>query len=45
MTHLKTDEVQLTLKPDWNEYGQILVRQRDPLPLTIVSLTVGVAIA
>lgn len=43
--HLKTGEVQLTLKPDWNEYGQILVRQRDPLPLTIVSLTVGVAIA
>lgn len=43
--HLKTGEVQLTLKPDWNEYGQILMRQRDPLPLTIVSLTVGVAIA
>ena len=42
---LKTGEVQLTLKPDWNEYGQIWVRQQDPLPLTIVSLTLGVAIA
>lgn len=42
---LKTGEVQLTLKPDWNEYGQILVRQRDPLPLTIVSITLGVTIA
>lgn len=40
---LKTGQVDIVLKPGWNEYGQIMVRQQDPLPLTIVSMTLGVA--
>lgn len=42
---LKTGQVDVVLMPQWNEYGQVMVRQHDPLPLTIVSLTKGVSIA
>ena len=40
---LKTGQIHIAVQPGWNEYGQLFVRQRDPLPLTIVSLTLGVA--
>jgi hypothetical protein len=32
------------LTPTWQQNGQIYVRQVDPLPLTIVGLTLEVAI-
>jgi hypothetical protein len=41
---LKTDEVGVKLTPTWQQNGQIYVRQVDPLPLTIVGLTLEVAI-
>lgn len=41
---LKTEEVGLKITPSWNQSGQILVRQVDPLPLTVVNLTLEVAI-
>lgn len=41
---LKTGQIEITVRPDWNDYGQILVQQRDPLPLSLVSLTTEVAL-
>lgn len=41
---LKTGQIEITVYPDWNDYGQILIQQRDPLPLSLVSLTTEVAL-
>ena len=41
---LKTGQIEIIVRPDWNDYGQILIQQRDPLPLAIVSLTTEVAL-
>lgn len=41
---LKTDELEIVLSPSWGQSGQILVRQNDPMPLTLVSLTLEVAV-
>jgi hypothetical protein len=41
---LKSEEIRIMLTPSWADSGQIYVRQRDPLPLTIVGLTLEVAI-
>ncbi len=41
---LQTDEVQTVLRGTWDDAGQLCVRQANPLPLTIVSLTLDVAI-
>lgn len=41
---LKSEEVQLMLTPSWRDSGQVFIRQTDPLPLTIVALTLEVAI-
>jgi len=41
---LKSEEISLTLSPAWGQGGQIFVRQSDPLPLTVVSLTAEVAL-
>jgi hypothetical protein len=41
---LKTDEIGVKLTPTWRQSGRIYVRQADPLPLTIVGLTLEVAI-
>ena len=41
---LKTDEIGVKLTPSWQQSGQIFVRQSDPLPLTIVGLTLEVSI-
>lgn len=43
-TALKSEEIPVMLTPSWADSGQIFVRQSDPLPLTIVSLTLEVAI-
>lgn len=40
---LKSEEIPVTLTPSWTDSGQIFVRQSDPLPLTVVSVTAEVA--
>jgi hypothetical protein len=41
---LKNQDIEVVLPGRWNDSGQVYVRQRDPLPLTIVSITSEVAI-
>jgi tRNA-binding EMAP/Myf-like protein len=41
-TRLASAEERLMLVPSWNDNGQILIRQKDPLPLTIIDLTLEV---
>ncbi|MFA6051567.1 MAG: hypothetical protein WC762_03155 [Methylobacter sp.] len=41
---LITDEINITIKPNFNASGQLMIRQSDPLPLTIVDITVEAAI-
>jgi hypothetical protein len=41
---LKTEEIGIDLKPSWNPDGYLFVRQSDPLPLTIVGVTLEVVI-
>lgn len=41
---LKSEEIQVVLTPTWADSGQVYVRQSDPLPLTIVSMTLEVAV-
>jgi hypothetical protein len=41
---LKSDEIMVMLTPTWAASGQVYIRQSDPLPLTIVGLTLEVAI-
>ena len=42
--NLKTDDIKIMLTPSWQDYGQIFIRQTDPLPLTIVGITLEVSI-
>lgn len=42
--NLKTDELELMVSPSWSAGGQICVRQSDPLPLTLVAMTVEASI-
>ena len=41
---LKSDEIQIVMSPSWGDSGQVFVRQSDPLPLTIVSMTAEISI-
>jgi len=41
---LKTEDIKIMLTPTWQDYGQIFIRQTDPLPLTIVGITLEVSI-
>ncbi len=41
---LKSEEIPVVLTPTWADSGQVCVRQSDPLPLTITSMTLEVAI-
>ncbi|HEX7386244.1 MAG TPA: hypothetical protein VF285_03075 [Castellaniella sp.] len=41
---LKTEEIAIRTTPSWSDGGQVYVRQSDPLPLTVVALTVEVAL-
>lgn len=36
---LKTFEQRISVTPDWNDEGQIIIQQRDPLPLAITAIT------
>ena len=42
--NLKTEDIKIMLTPTWQDTGQLFVRQSDPLPLTIVGLTLEVAV-
>ena len=41
---LKSEEIGVPITPSWDDAGQVFVRQSDPLPLTIISMTLEVAI-
>ena len=41
---LKTQDIKIMLTTTWQDNGQLFVRQTDPLPLTVVALTLEVAI-
>ena len=41
---LKTDELCITISPSWSNGGQVCVRQSDPLPLTVISMTAEVVL-
>lgn len=41
---LKTQEISVLTTPQWDDAGTVFVRQSDPLPLAIVSLTTEVSI-
>jgi hypothetical protein len=41
---LKSDEIEVAVTPSWGSGGQIFVRQSDPLPLTIVGMTLEVSV-
>jgi hypothetical protein len=41
---LKSEEVAVVVVPSWGDSGQIFVRQYDPLPLTVLSITAEVAL-
>jgi hypothetical protein len=41
---LKSDEIELLITPSWGNSGHVVIRQSDPLPLTVVNLTMEVAI-
>lgn len=41
---LKSEEIPVMITPSWDDSGQVFVRQSDPLPLTVVSMTLEVAV-
>lgn len=41
---LVSDEIAVLLTPSWAQTGQVFVRQSDPLPISVVSLTAEVAL-
>jgi hypothetical protein len=42
--NLVTDEIEVMLSSSWNASGHVFVRQNDPLPLTITSMTIEAAV-
>lgn len=41
---LKTDEIGIVVNPSWGANGQLCIRQADPLPLTVSSLSLETSI-
>lgn len=41
---LVSDEILVVISPSWNNSGQVFVRQSNPLPITLVSMTLEVAV-
>lgn len=41
---LQSGQAEIVLTPSWNDSGQILLRQENPLPLTVVSITAEMSI-
>jgi len=42
--NLKTDEIKIDIMPSWQSGGQVCVRQSDPLPLTLINMSIDVVI-
>jgi hypothetical protein len=42
---LRTGEVEVNVPADWQSDGAIVVRQSEPLPITIVSMTLDISVA
>jgi hypothetical protein len=42
--NLHTGEVQIRINPAWGDSGQVCIRQTDPLPLTVVSMSLEAAV-
>ena len=38
-TNMTSDEIEIQLDPKWTRGGQIAIRQTDPSPITILSMT------
>jgi len=36
---LKTDVINVNIRPEWNSNGRVFIRQVDPIPLTILSIS------
>lgn len=41
---LKSEEIEIVTTADWTDSGQLAVRQSDPLPLTVVNVTMEIAV-
>jgi hypothetical protein len=41
---LKTGEMSIRISSSWGDSGQVFIRQADPLPLTLVSMTLEMAV-
>jgi len=41
---LKSEEIKIVVTPSWSDSGALCVRQSDPLPLTVVSLSMEVSV-
>jgi hypothetical protein len=39
-----TEDINVTLKADWSKEKQVVIEQRSPLPMTILSVTPDVAV-
>lgn len=44
-TGLLTGDKKITLKPDWNTNGRIAIRQKDPLPLTVLAVVPDIEVS
>ena len=42
--YLMSKEIEITLTPTWGESGQMSIRQNDPLPVNLASITLEVAV-
>ncbi len=42
--NLKTEDIKIMVTPSWTDNAQLFIRQTDPLPLTVVALTLEVAV-
>ena len=38
------EDIKIMLTPTWADNGQIFIRQTDPLPLTVVGLTLEISV-
>jgi hypothetical protein len=41
---LKTEEIDIAVSPSWGDSGQVVIRQSDPLPITIMSMSLEVSV-
>jgi hypothetical protein len=41
---LRSEEIQLMVSPSWADGAPVVIRQEDPLPLTVVNITAEIAI-